>query len=110
MADPDEAARTEILVRLAASRQEIRRLLDPPRNEAAARDSISGGGSGEFPRSRTMQMLMNGRGLGTLGAIAAGLLMARPALALRLLRMLPVSAIARTLLMRGLTSLRERHQ
>jgi hypothetical protein len=109
MTDQDEAARAEILVRLAASREELRRLLlDPPRNESA------GAGSGEalggFPRSRTMRMLMNGRGLGTLGAVASGLLIARPALALRLLRMLPVSAVAKTLLLRGIAMLRARHE
>jgi hypothetical protein len=53
-----------------------------------------------------MQMLMSGRGLGTMGAAAAGLLVARPALALRLLRMLPAGALARMLLMRAITALR----
>ena len=90
MTDRDAATLAEILTRLAVSREELRALLDPPRNEE--------GGAGEpgdyrsFPRSRTMQLLMSGRGIGTLGALAAGLLMARPALALRLLRMVPASA------------------
>jgi hypothetical protein len=110
MTDPDEAARTAILVRMAASRQELRRVLDPPRNDSEGRASASNEDSGDFPRSRTMRMLMNGRGLGTLGAVAAGLLMARPALALRLLRMLPVSALAKTLLMRGFIALRQKHE
>jgi hypothetical protein len=57
-----------------------------------------------------MQMLMSGRGLGTLGALAAGLLVARPALALRLLRMLPASAVARMLLMKTFTALRAKHE
>jgi len=57
---------------------------------------------GGFPRSRTMQILMSGRGLGTLGAAAAGLLIARPGLALRLLRILPVSAVVKTFVLRGL--------
>jgi len=51
---------------------------------------------------------MSGRGLGTLGAVAAGLLIARPALALRLLRMLPAGAVARMFLMRAITRLRAR--
>jgi hypothetical protein len=51
-------------------------------------------------------MLMSGRGLGTLGALAAGLIAARPALALRLLRMLPATAIGRMLLLRAFAALR----
>ena len=46
--------------------------------------AVPGARHAGFPRSRTMQMLMSGRGLGTLGALAAGLIVARPALALRL--------------------------
>jgi len=105
----EDAARAEILARLAASREELRRLLD--RSDAAHSDGSNAGdrpGPKEFPRSRTMQMLMSGRGLGTLGAAAAGLLIARPGLALRLLRILPASAIAKTLLMRTIAALRSR--
>ncbi|MEP6884700.1 MAG: hypothetical protein ABJC66_08125 [Gammaproteobacteria bacterium] len=98
MNDSNESVRAAILGRLAASREEIRRVLDPPRRQAgtATADHPNGG----FPRSRTMQMITSGRGLGTLGAVAVGLLIARPALALRLLRMLPASAVAKTLLLR----------
>ena len=79
MTDPDEAARLLILARLAESRQELRRVLDPPRQEA---DGSGSGFSarGGFPRSRTMQMLLSSRGLGAVGALLAGLLIARPAL------------------------------
>jgi hypothetical protein len=111
MTDPDEAARLLILARLAESRAELRRILDPPRNEPNG--SVFGGGGGGhdgFPRSRTMQMLMSGRGLGVLGAVAAGLFIARPALALRLLRMLPAGAAARIFLLRALAQLRAKHQ
>jgi hypothetical protein len=104
MTDRDEAARAEILARLAVSREELWRVLAPQHNEPRADGSSIG--VGEFPRSRTMQMLMSGRGLGTLGAVAAGLLIARPALALRLLRMLPAGAVARMLLMRAISLLR----
>jgi hypothetical protein len=105
MTDRDEAARIEIRAKLDASRQEIRRVLDPPpRNEAAA--GVSGALPGGFPRSRTMQLLMSGRGLGTVGAVAAGLLLARPALALRLLRLLPASAVARMVMTRAFSALR----
>ena len=106
MMDRDEAARAEILARLAVSRDELRRLLDPPSHEPGPGGSKPGDRAGGFPRSRTMQMLMSGRGLGTLGAAAAGLLIARPTLALRLLRMLPVSAVAKTLLIRAFVALR----
>jgi hypothetical protein len=104
----DDAARAEILARLAASREELRHLLDRTSDAAHAGGPNAGDRpipSG-FPRSRTMQMLMSGRGLGTLGAAAAGLIIARPGLALRLMRILPASAIAKTLLMRSIAALR----
>jgi hypothetical protein len=107
MTDPDEAARAEILARLAVSRQELRRVLDPPSDAGSAKPGDHPRG---FPRSRTMQMLMSGRGLGTLGAAAVGLLVARPGMALRLLRMLPAGAIAKTLLIRAITALRTRQE
>jgi hypothetical protein len=108
MTEQDEAARAEILVRLAASREELRRLFDPSRGESSVRGS--GEALGGFPRSRTMQMLMNGRGLGTLGAVASGLLIARPGLAFKLLRMLPLSAVAKALLVRGMAMMRAKHE
>jgi hypothetical protein len=88
------------------SREELRRILDPPSNEPDAGSSNPDHRLGGFPRSRTMQILMSGRGLGTLGAAAVGLLVARPGLALRLLRILPVGAVAKSLLMRALAALR----
>ena len=42
-----------------------------------------------------MQTLMSSRGLGALGVLAGGFLIARPALALRLLRLLPTGTVAR---------------
>ena len=108
MTDRDEAARAEILARLAVSREELRRVLAPPRKEPNANGSSIGDAHphGEFPRSRTMQMLMSGRGIGAVGAVAGGLLMARPALAWRLIRMLPTSAVARVVVGRVMGSLR----
>jgi hypothetical protein len=107
MANRDDQPRAEILARLAASREELRRVFDPP-GEDSDGSSIPGDHPGGFPRSRTMQMLMSGRGLGTLGAVAAGLLIARPGLALRLLRAVPASAVARMLLVRAVTALRSK--
>ena len=109
MTDRDAAARAEILARLAVSREELRRIFDPPPKEPDAGGANAGDHPGGFPRSRTMQILMSGRGLGTLGAAAAGLLVARPGLALRLLRLLPASAVAKTLLIRGIAALRAKH-
>jgi hypothetical protein len=110
MTDREDAAQALILARLAASREELRRALDPPRKDAGAGDSTHGDHTGGFPRSRTMQALMSGRGLGTMGAAAVGLLVARPGLALRLLRILPVGAVAKTLLLRTIAALRTKQE
>jgi hypothetical protein len=106
----NDAARQEVLAKLAQSRAEIRRLLEPPRDGAPGAGPTPSGATGEFPRSRTMQMLMSGRGLGTVGAILGGLLIARPALALRLVRMLPIGAVARVLLLRAIAGMRAKHE
>ncbi|MGC1521480.1 MAG: hypothetical protein WA803_08085 [Steroidobacteraceae bacterium] len=100
----EEAQLAAILARLAESREELRRVLEPQNRET--QDANSSARDAEFPRSRTMQMLMSGRGLGILGAIAAGLFVARPALMLKLLRMLPAGATARILLLRAFAALR----
>jgi hypothetical protein len=106
MTEQDEAARREqILASLAQSREELRQLLDPERIDAEG-ERAPGDHAGGFPRSRTMQMLMSGRGLGTLAAVAGGLFIARPALALRLIRMLPASAVARWAMVRAVSALR----
>ncbi len=84
----EEVQRQAILARL-----EIKHLLEP-RSPDAPGEEGAGSGSG-FPRSRTMRALLSGRGLGAVGATAAGLLMARPALAWRLIRMLPTGALLR---------------
>jgi enoyl-CoA hydratase/carnithine racemase len=110
MTSPEEAARAEILARLHQSREELRRVLEPPGSGNAPGDAASQHRAGAFPRSRTMQMLMSGRGLKTLGALAAGLLIARPAMALRLLRLLPAGAVAKTLLLRTIAALRTKPQ
>jgi hypothetical protein len=105
--DRDQAARAEILAKLAQSREELRLILDPP-PAAPGGTSSSGSRPTGFPRSRTMQLLMSGRGLGTLGAAAAGLLVARPAWALRLLRLMPAGTFARMLAARLLAALHDK--
>ena len=105
----DAVARDAIQKRLAESRAEICRLLEPPPEDAAAALWAPHGAQGGFPRSRAMRKLMSGPGLGVVGAVAAGLLLARPKLAWRLIRLLPTSALARSFLLRLISSLRPPH-
>jgi hypothetical protein len=107
MMDRDATARSQIHAKLVQSREELRRILDPPPGEYGNGGQAPGEASG-FPRSRTMQMLMSGRGLGTLGALAGGLLIARPALALRLLRYLPASSVAKMIMAKAFGALKSR--
>ncbi len=51
MIDREDAARALILARLAASREELRRALDPPRKDSDAGNPTHGGHTGGF-RSR----------------------------------------------------------
>ena len=106
--DHEEAERSHVLSKLAQSREELRRVLEPPPRTGP--DGMQSGMAEGFPRSRTMQMLLSGKGLGTVGAVASGLLLARPALAFRLLKLLPVSAVARTLLVRAVTTWRSKQR
>jgi hypothetical protein len=111
MARYDDTARKETLARLAESRAEIRRVLEPPPPPEPLPDgTMPSPSSRGFPRSRTMKLLMSGRGLGTVGAVLGGLLLARPALALRLLRVIPTGAVARMLVVKAVTAMRSRPQ
>jgi hypothetical protein len=107
--DSDSAERDAILARLAESRTEISRLLErPPETGGGDGDGAPrpAGSAGGFPRSRTMQALMSGRGIGAMGAMAGGLLLARPRLAWRVLRMLPTSAVTRMIVARVVGAMR----
>jgi hypothetical protein len=105
----NDAAKNQTLARLAQSRAEICRLLEPPpRVSQGAGEESSGSPGGSFPRSRTMRLLMSGRGIGAVGAVVGGLALARPALAFRLLRMLPSGAVARMLILKAVTAFRAR--
>jgi hypothetical protein len=106
MANHDADARNLVHTKLAQTREELRAILDPPPGHAG--NGQAAGSSSGFPRSRTMQMILSGRGLGTLGALAGGLLIARPALALRLLRLVPASAVAKMLLSKAIGSLKSK--
>jgi hypothetical protein len=106
MMDRDAVARGQIHARLLQSREELGAILDPApggNGGQAPRQAFA-----EFPRSRTMQMLMSGRGLGTLGALAGGLLIGRPGLAMRLLRLLPASAMAKMFMARAVGALKSK--
>lgn len=107
MTPPGAAEREALLARLAASREEIGRLLEPPPAGGAA-EGTGSGLDGSFPRSRIMRALMTGRGLGAVSAIAGGLLLSRPRLAWRLLRMLPTGAVTRMAIGRVVEALRSR--
>ena len=109
MTDRDDSARMEAFEKLAETRQELRLLLEPQRQESEGGEPAPGSPGG-FPRSRTLKLLMSDRGLGALGALAAGLLVARPVFALRLLRMLPVGAVARALISRAFNALGAKHE
>lgn len=110
MADQDSAARNLIRARLAQSREELRLLLDPPPAQSNVGGGTHANGRAGFPRSRTMRMLLSSRGLGTVGALAGGLLIARPALALRLLRFVPASAVAKMIMAKALSALKSKTQ
>jgi len=105
MVDRDAQAKSLIHAKLVQSRRELRSILDPLPGEDGDSQAPRQGHGG-FPRSRTMQMLLSGRGLGTLGALAGGLLIARPALALRLLRFIPASAVAKMLMAKAVSALK----
>ena len=106
MKDDGIEARKQVLAKLSQSREELRALLDPPRPEKGADGQTFSNGQGSFPRSRTMQMLMSSRGLGAVGALAGGLLISRPALALRLLKMVPATAVGKMLVARLMSGIR----
>lgn len=98
--------RAATLARLAQSRAEIRRVLDPPAQGADPDRRGAHAGDGAFPRSRTMKALLSGRGIGAVSAVMGGLLFARPALMWRLLRMIPAAPIARMLIIKAIAALR----
>lgn len=108
MSPPGAAEREALLARLAESRAEISRLLEPPPGDGADEATPGSRPDGSFPRSRIMRALMTARGLGAVGAVAGGLLLSRPHLAWRLLRMLPTSAVTRMVVGRLVGALRNK--
>lgn len=99
MIDQLSVETTRTTARLARSRQELIDLFTIDAHEEA-----SGAWNAEFPRSHTIRLLMHSKSLRALAALAAGMLVARPLTAWRLLRALPLGAFARSLLTRIFTS------
>jgi hypothetical protein len=107
MTSSDSSERDAIMARLAQTRSEISRLLEPPPAAEGEEQAHGARALGEgFPRSRTMRALMSGRGIGAVGAMAGGLLLARPRFAWRLLRMLPTGAVSRLVIARVIGAMR----
>ena len=98
-----ENDRTRTEQRLAQTRQELVDLFTSDRVEPGP-GQRSRASAGSFPRSRTIRLLLGKQGLGAIAAIVGGLLVARPAIAWRLLRLLPLKTFARTMFVRFLTS------
>lgn len=97
----NERMRTE--ARMAKTRQELVDLLTADREETGPGRPL-GEQSASFPRSRTMRLLLGKQGVGAIAAILGGFLVARPAMAWRLLRLLPIRTFVRTMFVRFLTS------
>lgn len=106
--EAEDAERNEILLRLAQSRAELKAALEPPSDAQPGPDGQPAGAD-VFPRSRTMRALLGGHGMKTVALLVGGLLVARPALAWRLIRMLPASALS-PLLVKAFTAMRASRQ
>jgi hypothetical protein len=97
MADAPGETEESASDRLARSRGELRRILEPEHEDA---DPATGQSAAAFPRSAIMKAITRHRGATGLALFAVGLAAARPRLAIRLLRYLPVGAITKTLVSR----------
>jgi hypothetical protein len=91
-------------VRLARSRAELQELFKPEESEAPGGDARAGRQQGAFPRSMTMKLLTRGSGAGGLAVMALALFATSPAKAMRLLRLLPMSAITKIVVARFIQS------
>ncbi len=94
-------ARDEVIARLERSRAELRALLEPGDTGIASRRATA---SGRFPRSHTMRLLTSKQGAGTVAAVGVGLLLSRPAMALRLVKLIPLGAVVRMMILRLFTA------
>lgn len=76
--------------RLNSSRQELRDLFVEEKDEEARNNH-----SAQFPRSRIMRLLTGNGGMALLAVGAGGILLARPKLLMRAVRMVPMGALLR---------------
>lgn len=83
--DPARSAMT-----ITESRAELRRLL----HEEATEQPRS---ADAFPRSKTMRFLKSRGAIGLAAAVAGGVLLAKPGLAVKALRIIPVNMLVRVL-------------
>ena len=93
MSTDDSAMHCE--VRLAATRQALRRFLEAP--DAASRPVNDTPQAGGFPRSQTMRWLCGSKGMTVPALLGLGLLAYKSRMARRLLSLLPVTSIFRFL-------------
>jgi hypothetical protein len=101
-----QRGRDEALASLAESREQLRRLFEPDPGTGADGTKAARG----FPRSRTMRALTSGRGLGTVAAIGGSLLFSRPIVLRRVLRIIPVGALAKFIVVKLLTRASAKHE
>ena len=96
MAERPKADLETAAERLARSRAELQHLFEPE----ATSESVAGEGEprSAFPRSAIMRAITKNGGKTGLALLAVALFAAKPRLAMRLLRYLPVSAITKTLI------------
>jgi hypothetical protein len=101
MIDQSAIERSHTVARLAETRRQLLALFVP---EPGADGRAAGAQDDVFPRSRTLRLLLSRHGFGAFSALAGGLLLARPAILWRLLRWAPVRTLAKTMLLRLLTT------
>ncbi len=92
-----QRGRDEALASLAESREQLRRLFEPDPGTGADGTKAARG----FPRSR---------GLGTVAAIGGSLLFSRPIVLRRVLRIIPVGALAKFIVVKLLTRASAKHE
>jgi hypothetical protein len=82
----------------------LQQLFEPEESATPAGDARGGRQHGAFPRSMTMKLLTKGSGAGGLAVMALALFATSPTKAMRLLRLLPMSAITKILVARFIQS------
>jgi len=98
MTERSDASLGSASERLARSRAELQRLLERRPDTEAGRTNGDSGSA--FPRSVIMKAITKHGGATGLALFAVALFAAKPRLAVRLMRYLPVSAISKALIAR----------